>query len=148
MKTFRIPTLCGSAWKATLDGLLAITLSLSAGLGLTAHAESPPDKSGVKASVISLPNGAGSIEGLGESFEPQLNMGGSTYGITIAVVPGRANLTPSLRLGYNSFTGNGVAGIGWSLDLPSIKRQTDKGFPEYDSGDTFVFDGEVPSASV
>ena len=110
--------------------------------GRMALAQSPPDKSGVKPSVISLPTGAGSIEGLGESFEPQLNTGGSSYGIAIAVVPGRAGLTPSLRLGYDSYAGNGLAGIGWSLDLPSIKRQTDKGFPEYDGGDTFIFGGE------
>jgi RHS repeat-associated protein len=110
--------------------------------GLTARAQSPPDKSGVKASVISLPTGAGSIEGLGESFEPQLNTGGSSYGVAIAVVPGRAGLTPSLRLAYDSYSGNGLAGIGWSLSLPSIKRQTDKGFPQYDSGDTFIYDGE------
>ncbi len=115
---------------------------LAAGPCVSVHAQAPPDKSGVKASVISLPTGAGSIEGLGESFEPQLNTGGSTYGIPIEVVPGRAQLAPSLRLGYDSFSGNGLAGIGWSLDLPSIKRQTDKGFPEYDSSDTFVSGGE------
>ncbi|HKS37091.1 MAG TPA: toxin TcdB middle/N-terminal domain-containing protein [Verrucomicrobiae bacterium] len=102
----------------------------------------PPDKSGVKPSVISLPSGAGSIEGLGESFEPQLNTGGSSYGVSIAVAPGRAGLAPSIRLGYNSYTGNGLCGIGWSLEFMSIKRQTDKGFPEYDAGDTFVFGGE------
>jgi RHS repeat-associated protein len=102
----------------------------------------PPDKSGVKPSVISLPTGAGSIEGLGESFEPQLNTGGSTYGVTITVPPGRAGLAPSIHLGYNSFSGNGLCGIGWSLDFMSVKRQTDKGFPEYDNGDTFEFGGE------
>src|SRR5687767_12976464 len=91
----------------------------------------PPDKSGVKANVISLPKGAGSIEGLGESFEPQLNTGGSTYGVSIAVPPGRAGLAPSLRLQYDSNAGNGIGGIGWSMDFLSIKRQTDKGFPEY-----------------
>src|SRR5689334_5367880 len=99
-----------------------------------AGSASPPDKSGVKPSVISLPRGAGSIEGLGESFEPQLNTGGSSYGVSITVPPGRAGLAPSIRLGYNSFSGNGLAGIGWSLEFMSIKRQTDKGFPEYDSG--------------
>src|SRR6266540_1497117 len=101
-----------------------------------------PDKSGVKPSVLSLPKGAGSIEGLGESFEPQLNTGGSSYGVGISVPPGRTGLAPSIRLGYNSFSGNGVCGIGWSLDFLMVKRQTDKGFPEYDSGDTFVFGGE------
>jgi|GEM_PF-1101119 len=101
-----------------------------------------PDKSGVKPSVISLPKGAGSIEGLGESFEPQLNTGGSTYGVAIALPSGRAGLTPSLRLSYDSNAGNGICGIGWSLDFMSIKRQTDKGFPEYNNGDTFIFQGE------
>ena len=108
----------------------------------TAGLAAAPDKSGVKPSVISLPSGAGSIEGLGESFEPQLNTGGSSYGVSISVPPGRAGLAPSVRLGYNSFSGNGIAGIGWSLEFISVKRQTDKGFPEYDSGDTFVFGGE------
>src|SRR5690242_2136229 len=118
--------------------------AFAAALALTPNPASAasPDKSGVKPSVISLPTGAGSIEGLGESFEPQLNTGGTSYGITLAVVPGRATLTPSLRLGYDSYGGNGLAGIGWTMDLPSIKRQTDKGFPEYDNGDTYVFGGE------
>jgi RHS repeat-associated protein len=107
-----------------------------------ADAASPPDKSGVKPSVISLPRGAGSIEGLGGSFQPQLNTGGSTYGISISLPKGRGGLTPSIHLGYNSFSGNGIAGIGWSLEFMSVKRETDKGFPEYNSGDTFVFGGE------
>lgn len=119
-------------------------LILIAGCLLTpaAGAQSPPDKSGIKASVLSLPSGAGSIEGLGESFEPQLNTGGSSYGVSIELPPGRAGLTPSVRLAYHSFSGNGIAGIGWSLEFPAVRRQTDKGFPEYNPGDTFVFQGE------
>ena len=62
--------------------------------------------------------------------------------MSISVPPGRAGLAPSLRLGYNLFSGNGIAGIGWSLEFMSVKRQTDKGFPLYDSGDTFVLGGE------
>lgn len=101
-----------------------------------------PDKSGVKPNVISLPKGAGSIEGLGESFEPQLNSGSATYGVSIVVPPGRAGLQPSLRLAYDSNGGNGLAGLGWSLDFGSIRRQTDKGFPEYGPADTFLYQGE------
>ncbi len=104
--------------------------------------QAPPDKSGIKPSVISLPSGAGSIEGLGESFEPQLNTGGSTYGISISIPPGRAGLAPSIRLEYNSNVGNGICGLGWALEFLSIRRQTDKGFPEYDGSDTFAFQGE------
>src|SRR5213592_1853474 len=89
-------------WNAKLSCLLAAVLTG----GLTARAQSPPDKSGVKASVISLPSGAGSIEGLGESFEPQLNTGGSSYGVAIAIPPGRAGVQPRVHLAYNSSTGN------------------------------------------
>ena len=105
-------------------------------------AQAPKDKSGVKPNSISLPSGAGSIEGLGESFEPQLNTGSSTYGIEITVPPGRGGLIPSVGIRYNSFGGNGLCGIGWSLEFPSIKRQTDKGFPSYSDNDTFIYDGE------
>src|SRR5688572_10357057 len=118
-------------------GVIAVTFSLR-DVGTAAA----PDKSGVKPGAISLPTGAGSIEGLGESFEPQLNTGGSSYGVTIAVPPGRAGLAPSVRLGYNSNAGNGIGGIGWTLEFMSIKRQTDKGFPSYSNADTFVFGGE------
>jgi RHS repeat-associated protein len=100
------------------------------------------DKSGVKPSTISLPSGAGSIEGLGESFEPQLNTGSSSYGVGISIPPGRAGLQPKIHLAYNSGLGNSFVGLGWALDIPCIKRQTDKGFPTYSSEDVFVFGGE------
>ena len=105
-------------------------------------AMAPTDKSSVKPSHISLPSGAGSIEGLGESFEPQLNTGGATYGVNITLPQGRAGLTPSVRLQYDSNTGNGIGGLGWNMEFMCIKRQTDKGLPEYNSGDTFIFQGE------
>ena len=100
------------------------------------------DKSGVKPTSISLPSGAGSIEGLGESFQPQLNTGSSSYGLTIALPPGRAGLQPHLHLAYNSGLGNSYVGLGWTLEISSIRRRTDKGFPAYSDQDVFVFGGE------
>lgn len=121
------------------------------------------NKSGLEPSVLSLPSGPGSIEGLGESFEPQLNSGTGAYRIPLAVPPGRAGFMPQLALAYNAGNGNGVFGQGWRLEFPSIKRQTDKGQPfytdyptgdgvdndkdgeidEYDEFDTLIFsDGE------
>ena len=47
-------------------------------------------KDAVGLGKISLPKGPGSIEGLGDSFEPQLNTGASSYGVKIALPPGRA----------------------------------------------------------
>ena len=89
------------------------------------------DKSGVKPSVISLPSGPGSIEGLGESFEPQLNSGTSSYAVPLATLPGRAGFAPDLALTYNAGGPGGIVGMGWSIGLPSIQRQTDKGMPFY-----------------
>jgi len=42
------------------------------------HADDP-DKSGVSPQVISWPSGPGSIEGIGESFEPDLSTGTASY---------------------------------------------------------------------
>lgn len=111
-------------------------------LAFTVFAQADEKKSGVGPSVISLPSGPGSIEGLGESFEPQLNTGSSTYSISLETTPGIAGHQPSVSLSYNSGAGNDVLGIGWSLGVQSIQRQTDKGQPKYNGEDTFIFQGE------
>ncbi len=51
-------------------------------------------------------------------------------------------MQPKVHLGYNSSLGNSFVGLDWSLDIPTIKRQTDKGFPTYTSSDVFLFSGE------
>ena len=101
-------------------------------------------KTGVSPQTISLPSGPGSIEGLGESFQPQLNTGTATYSIKFKLPPGRAGAQPQVSARYNGGSGNGVLGIGWSLQgIDYIQRQSDKGLPRYDSTDTFVSaDGE------
>lgn len=89
------------------------------------------DKSGVKPSVLSLPSGPGSIEGLGESFQPQLNTGTATYAVKLKVPPGRSGFSPELTLTYNSGSGNGMYGMGWGISIPSLQRRTDKRLPFY-----------------
>ena len=104
-------------------------------LSLAAYAE---NKSAVEPQVLSLPKGPGSIEGLGESFEPQLNTGTAAYRVKLAVPPGVNKHQPDLALVYNSGYGNSPLGIGWHLNVPSIQRQTDKGLPLYNNSDTFI----------
>ncbi len=117
---------------ATLGSALARLLLLACLIALAAGpAWSADNKSGVAPTVLSLPSGPGSIEGLGESFQPQLNTGTANYRVPLRLPPGRAGFAPQLALSYNSGDGQSPFGLGWKLDLPFIQRQTDKGLPLY-----------------
>src|SRR3954471_16359764 len=69
------------------------------------------DKSGVGPNSISLPKGPGSIEGLGESFQPTLNTGTAKYGVALKLPPGTAGHMPSLSLAYDGGGPNGPLGF-------------------------------------
>jgi RHS repeat-associated protein len=95
-------------------------------------------KDGVGLSKISLPSGPGSIEGLGDSFEPQLNSGTSAYSIKVAIPPGVNGLQPDVVLHYNAGSGNGPFGLAWSWSPMTIQRLTEKGLPTYTATDVFT----------
>jgi len=60
--------------------------------------------------------------------------------VPIATSPGRSGFGPQLGLSYDSGSGNGLFGFGWSISLPAITRKTDKGLPRYrDSKESDVF---------
>jgi hypothetical protein len=106
------------------------------------------DKSGVSSKAISIPQGSGKIDGMGESFSTQLSTGVATFSVPIAIPAARGGAQPSLSLSYSSGSGLGVAGQGWDLGAPFIAHQTDRGIPGYRDGagfdpnqDTFVFNG-------
>jgi RHS repeat-associated protein len=93
------------------------------------------DKNGVAPQAISLPSGPGSIQGLGESFQPQLNSGSGSTAVKLLLPRGPGGITPELSLAYNSGGGNGPLGLGWSLQgLLSVRRNTDRGVPLYVEG--------------
>jgi hypothetical protein len=93
--------------------------------------------------ALTLPKGGGAIRGIGEKFTANPATGSGRFTIPIPVSPGRSGFAPELSLNYDSGTGNGLFGMGWSLELPSIKRKTDKGLPKYDDGlnDEFIIAG-------
>ena len=76
--------------------------------------------------------------------------GAATYRIPIQVPPGVAGMTPKLELVYNSQSGNGMLGMGWSLSgLSSITRcprtkASDgvMGSVNFDANDRFCMDGQ------
>jgi len=73
-----------------------------------------------------------------------------TYRIPIDVPPGRAGMQPSLALTYTSGGGNGLLGVGWSLEGLSEIRRCNKtkatdGLPDgvdFDETDSFCLDGQ------
>ena len=91
---------------------------------------------------LSLPRGPGSIEGLGESFEPDLSTGAARYSVKFEIPNAAGGFAPKLSLQYDSNKGFGAFGVGWSLMTESVQRQTEKGIPDYDNSDTFISSGE------
>jgi RHS repeat-associated protein len=89
------------------------------------------DKNGVSPNTVSLPSGPGSIDGLGESFQPMLNTGSARYSVPISMPGGVAGNTPSLSLSYDSGSGHSAASMGWRYGPGGISRRTDKGIPRY-----------------
>lgn len=94
--------------------------------------------------AISLPKGGGAIRGMGEKFGVNPATGTGSLTIPLASSPGRSAFGVQLSLSYDSGSGNGPFGFGWSISLPDIKRKTDKGLPRYldsDDGDVFLLSG-------
>lgn len=94
--------------------------------------------------AISLPKGGGAIRGVGEKFAANPVTGSGSMAVPLAVSPGRAGFGPQLSLSYDSGSGNGPFGFGWSLSVPRISRKTDKGLPLYrdaEESDVFLLSG-------
>jgi hypothetical protein len=76
--------------------------------------------------------------------------GSASYTIPISIAPGTAGLEPKLSLQYDSRSGNGLLGVGWSLaGLPAITRcgrtiaqDGQAGGVAYDANDRFCLDGQ------
>src|SRR5438445_1126635 len=85
----------------------------------------------ISAPSIALPKGGGAIRGIGEKFAANPVTGTGSMTVPIVTSPGRAGFGPQLSLSYDSGSGNGPFGFGWSLSVPAITRKTEKGLPQY-----------------
>ncbi|MBN1959323.1 MAG: VCBS repeat-containing protein [Deltaproteobacteria bacterium] len=98
-------------------------------------------QTGVSDDRVSLPEGPGSLEGVGENIDIVSNMGQMHYSVPIELPKGYGSLTPSLVLNYSSGGGGSVVGMGWSLEIPYIERRTVRGLPKYNRNDSFAYNG-------
>lgn len=90
---------------------------------------------------ISLPKGGGALRGIDEKFSVNAVNGTASFSIPLPLSPARG-ASPNLALSYNSGAGNSIFGLGWDLNLTSIKRKTDNRLPQYldnSDSDTFLF---------
>ncbi|MCB9641855.1 MAG: VCBS repeat-containing protein [Myxococcales bacterium] len=112
-----------------VGAFLAWTLLISA---LALLSWRPAYGNGVSPSILILPKGPGSIGGVGENVQANLNMGLMSYAIPIKLPEGRSKFSPSLTVSYSSSGGSGVMGIGWQLQgVDSVERLTVRGLPRY-----------------
>jgi RHS repeat-associated protein len=94
--------------------------------------------------ALSLSKGGGALRGIGEKFSANPVTGTGTLTVPIAVSPGRAGFGPQFTVSYDSGSGNGPFGLGWSLSCPSITRRTDRGLPQFQDAiesDIFILSG-------
>ncbi len=112
----------------------AFALSIAAPAAVTAQ-------TGVNDDRVSLPEGPGSLEGIGDNATVNPNQGSMTFSVPIDVPEGFAGVTPSLALDYSSAAGVGLSGIGWDLGVPYIERMTNLRLPDYDVDDDFAANG-------
>ena len=143
----------GSVPTTATDSSSSVSTVAPAAVAVAATVALPSgaDKTGVSSQAISIPQGAGKIQGMGESFSAQLSTGVATFTVPFALPAARGAAQPSLQLSYSSSGGQGVAGIGWTVGVPFIARQTDRGIPQYNDPpegtgwvpdlDRFVFNG-------
>lgn len=104
---------------------------------------------GVEPTKLNLPRGPASIEGLGRAFAPSLASGTASYGIDIAVPPSAGGFGPSVALEYDGGHGVSEVGSGWRLTgMPSVRRRTTDGLPQFSAADTFELFGLGPSSGL
>lgn len=115
-----------------------LTLALCLAHAVSAHAQT-----GVSDDRVSLPEGPGSLEGVGDNATINPNMGSMNFSIPIDVPAGFPGVTPSLGIDYDSSGPSGVVGMGWDMAVPFVERMTNWGLPHYTLDDDFVAGGQL-----
>jgi hypothetical protein len=118
----------------------------------TLSRDGPASAPSVQLAAVTLPKSGGAISSIGEKFSTDPITGTAKLVVPIAAssIGTRGSAAPSLSLSYNSGSGNGIFGYGWSLSLGQITRKTALGLPRYfdtvnnplpTEQDTFILSG-------
>lgn len=74
---------------------------------------------------------------------PQVNnQGEARLSFPLRLPAGRGAYSPTLAITYNSSSGNGPLGVGWSLGASRIEVDTRQGVPPYNGTERLLLDGE------
>ena len=93
---------------------------------------------------IELPSGGGALESIDEKFQVNAANGTTSLSVPLPFSKPRNDFAPAVTLEYDSGSGNGPCGLGWTLGQTSIQRRTDKRLSRYhdcDESDVFVLSG-------
>jgi hypothetical protein len=94
----------------------------------------------LKIPKIELPKGGGALKSIDEKFRVNAANGTASLSVPLPVSKTRSEFGPALSLSYDSGSGNGVFGLGWTLTHVMIQRRTDKRLPEYrDPSESDIF---------
>lgn len=90
---------------------------------------------------VTMPSGGGALRGISEPFKTQSFTGGGSFAVPFPL-PDARGFSPSINLAYNSGSGNGLFGLGFSVSFDSVVRKTSNGIPRYDNTDVFILGSE------
>lgn len=89
---------------------------------------------------VAIPKGGGAVHQVIEKFAAHAATGAGQYTLPLPISSGRQGFHPGLQLSYSSSAGNGSFGLGWQLNLASVKRKTQKQLPTYKNDvDVFIW---------
>ncbi|KAI5458444.1 65kDa B protein-domain-containing protein [Mariannaea sp. PMI_226] len=97
---------------------------------------------GFKTSFDVSGKGGGAFKPISENFSVSPATGTMSFSLPIHASESRGGYGPELALGYDSGSGNGSFGFGWTVPVQSIHRKTTHAIPRYtDSEDDFAMAG-------
>ncbi|MFJ1602627.1 SpvB/TcaC N-terminal domain-containing protein [Streptomyces sp. NPDC088253] len=107
----------------------------------------PPGATPPPVPEVTLPKGGGAIRAIGEKFTANPVTGTGSVSVPVSVSPGRAGFGPALSLTYDSGSGNGPYGLGWSISTPHIHIKTQDALPLYEPATPDSPDADVYALS-